>query len=543
MGTKTYDNYNDLITFSRASTASAFAKISYGDELVTNGTFDSDFTGWTVGNDPTAVVVSGEATYGRQAGISDAYINQVITTEANAYYEINFDITAKTGTVFFSVREEGVTLKNYTSISVGSHTVYATANDAGFHLRFVNRTEGEYITIDNISMRKVLYDQADGTVQLFTNHPVDKPRIEYDSDGNILGLLVEEARTNIQYYSNTSAQWAPLGCTIDQDSAYGAPTYPNLTKLQISTASTTHMVFEYPMAHDQTDNTCASCVVKAGNHRYVFMRVKGSNYHYVTVIFDLNDGTITQSTAESDYTLVDSGSIELGDGLWRLWFTYNHLTYTSQASVLTVGFSPSATPSLYAPQGTPTYTADNNVDYFYVGFLQQEKGLFPSSYIPTTSTTVTRSADVASIATSAFGYNDEGVGTLFVEVKELANSSAQAVITMSDNSASNRVKILESATNWNMLIRKGGANQAAQSIGAQTGASTKLSLGFAEHNVRGALNGTLCAKDSVALMPPNLTDFNIGAAFDETAQLNGHIKSITYYPRRLSDAQLQELTT
>jgi len=37
----------------------------------------------------------------------------------------------------------------------------------------------------------------------------------------------------------------------------------------------------------------------------------------------------------------------------------------------------------------------------------------------------------------------------------------------------------------------------------------------------------------------------IGGASSSSSyqKLNGHIKSITYYPRRLTDAQLQELTT
>ena len=50
MGTKQYDSATDLLTFSRASGGTALSKISYSnDELVTNGTFDTDATGW-VGN-------------------------------------------------------------------------------------------------------------------------------------------------------------------------------------------------------------------------------------------------------------------------------------------------------------------------------------------------------------------------------------------------------------------------------------------------------------------------------------------------------------
>ena len=49
MGTKQYDSATDLLTFSRASGGTALRKISYGNELVTNGDFSSGTTGWVDG--------------------------------------------------------------------------------------------------------------------------------------------------------------------------------------------------------------------------------------------------------------------------------------------------------------------------------------------------------------------------------------------------------------------------------------------------------------------------------------------------------------
>src|SRR5210317_2287399 len=57
MGTKNFDNYSDLITFTRASSGTALRPISYGDELVTNGTFDGDLSGWVItGTDATHTI-------------------------------------------------------------------------------------------------------------------------------------------------------------------------------------------------------------------------------------------------------------------------------------------------------------------------------------------------------------------------------------------------------------------------------------------------------------------------------------------------------
>ena len=41
MGTKVNSNYDDLLTFTRASKGHALRPVSYGDQEVTNGTYDT----------------------------------------------------------------------------------------------------------------------------------------------------------------------------------------------------------------------------------------------------------------------------------------------------------------------------------------------------------------------------------------------------------------------------------------------------------------------------------------------------------------------
>ena len=64
--TRTYDNATDIITFTRSSSGTALRRAGYGDELVTNGTFDTDTTGWAAfnyqGHSVTISSVSGELT-------------------------------------------------------------------------------------------------------------------------------------------------------------------------------------------------------------------------------------------------------------------------------------------------------------------------------------------------------------------------------------------------------------------------------------------------------------------------------------------------
>jgi hypothetical protein len=57
-----------------------------------------------------------------------------------------------------------------------------------------------------------------------------------------------------------------------------------------------------------------------------------------------------------------------------------------------------------------------------------------------------------------------------------------------------------------------------------------------------AVNGTLGAADTLGTVPV-VTSLTIGARGNSTSLLNGTIKKLAYYPKRLTNAELQGLTT
>ena len=62
----------DLITFTRSTTGTALAKISYGEELVTNGDFSSDSnwnTGMLIGQYNGAAISDGTSTVKTNKGL------------------------------------------------------------------------------------------------------------------------------------------------------------------------------------------------------------------------------------------------------------------------------------------------------------------------------------------------------------------------------------------------------------------------------------------------------------------------------------------
>jgi hypothetical protein len=62
--------------------------------------------------------------------------------------------------------------------------------------------------------------------------------------------------------------------------------------------------------------------------------------------------------------------------------------------------------------------------------------------------------------------------------------------------------------------------------------------------VSAASGGAVSFSDyaSTGNLPALTTAFVLGSSHVNVSQLNGHIKSLSYFPRRLTDAQLQSLT-
>jgi hypothetical protein len=81
--------------------------------------------------------------------------------------------------------------------------------------------------------------------------------------------------------------------------------------------------------------------------------------------------------------------------------------------------------------GTLTLTVSESVRQ-----AQLETGIFPTSYIPTTVSTVTRSSDVATIATSSFPYS-VNTSALIISASQLSSSALNSWLYSFDNGTGN----------------------------------------------------------------------------------------------------------
>ena len=128
-----------------------------GSELVTNGTFDSSTTGWT----GSSTTLSAQSGWLRAESVSTpAFAYQAISTVVGKVYTIAGEWRSSAGTWRIVVGTSAGNTNIYTSSIAGSGTVdatfTATTTTTYVSVRSVTITVGDYVEIDNVTVKEVL---------------------------------------------------------------------------------------------------------------------------------------------------------------------------------------------------------------------------------------------------------------------------------------------------------------------------------------------------------------------------------------------------
>ena len=180
----------------------------------------------------------------------------------------------------------------------------------------------------------------------------------------------------------------------------------------------------------------------------------------------------------------------------------------------------------------------------YAWAAQLESGDYTTSYIPTSGSTVTRSADVANNSGNADLFNDSE-GVLYAEVKRFDNDTGFGSIGISDGTTNNQVVFkFRNTTNlvWG-LIKSGGANQAImQYTASDLTVFNKLAIKYKENDFALWFNGVQVVTDTSGIVATGLKTlrFQDGGAFEG---FRGKTKAVAVFKEALTDEQLQELTS
>jgi hypothetical protein len=210
------------------------------------------------------------------------------------------------------------------------------------------------------------------------------------------------------------------------------------------------------------------------------------------------------------------------------------------ATVTGTGAYPTRTTLTFTPTaGSLILTVTGSVTQ-----AQLEAGAFPTSYIPTTTASVVRSADICSISGADFtSFYNQSEGTLLSQTQKITVGSNTFIVAMSDGTFNNSLDLrYNNITSAGALMNVSNVSQfTGFSATVTSGALVKQSVAYKLNDCAYSANGASVIIDTLASIP-TLNRVHIGMSYVPSFFLNGHIASIRYYKKRLANAKLVTLT-
>jgi len=338
------------------------------------------------------------------------------------------------------------------------------------------------------------------------------PRIDYTDSADGV-LLLENAATNLFEYSEdfSNSYWSKGGqgsavtTIVTADYAISPDGTQNATRVQFdavgsSSLDRSNLVRNFSFTTGQTYSI--SCWVKStnGTNQVIQFRVAGVQVP-------------EEQTATSEWKL------------YTATFTATALT-TDQFGMQIRGIN-----------------SVNESDILIYG-MQLELSNYPTSYIPTNGSSVTRQADTANGSGNSEVFNDSE-GVLFADISALANDLTYRGISLGDGTANNLVRFYyENVSNrLTAQIKDGGVAQATMTYTfSDITISSKIVLKYKLNDFALWVNGFEVGTDLNGATPSGLDtlSFDTGTGADD---FYGKTKEIGYYDTALTDLELETLTS
>ena len=259
---------------------------------------------------------------------------------------------------------------------------------------------------------------------------------------------LEGSRTNLLTYSEQfdNAAWVKFDATVTANALAAPDGTTTMDKLVEAATTGAHHVRREPTLADSTDYT-ASIHARAGERSQVFIWTVSKNGSSNTSVFDLSLGTVV-ALASGHTARIEA----LPEGGYRCSVMWNSST---GATTPTVSFG-------IASGASSTY-AGNGTSGIYIWGAQVEAGPNPSSYIATTSATVTRSGDSIYFP---FTFPPQAMSFYVRYVERGTYRASGTVLSITDAAGSSSWRIRSNASSFRL---NAGASESIRSGGASYG--------------------------------------------------------------------------
>jgi hypothetical protein len=367
---------------------------------------------------------------------------------------------------------------------------------------------------------------------LIESVPINEPRLDY-SLGSCPNILLEPQRTNLALRSEEfdNATWTKTAVSVTANSTTSPSGIQNADTMTGDGTSSLHGLEQ---SISVTSGVTYSWSIYAKKNTNNFLQIHASSGRFgsnVWANFDLNNGTLG-SIGSSTTASIQS----VGNGWYRCTMTAT-ATATGSAATYITNLITSST-SLRGE----TNTLSTSV---FLCDAQLEAGANATSYIPTSSASVTRNADIVQ-ATGVSSLIGQTEGVLFVDFNfTKATDVYRRVFAISDNTSNNLISINLTATgSAEIYIINGGVTQVAFANNIlSVNARYKIAVGYIANNAVLYINGVLRNTDLNCTIP-TCSGVYLGKVetAGSTAFLNDTINSAALFKTRLTNTQLAALT-
>jgi hypothetical protein len=342
------------------------------------------------------------------------------------------------------------------------------------------------------------------------------------------GYLSEEQRTNLITWSeqlnNATGGWSEDNSTVSLNQNISPDGLQTADRI-IGDNITDNLGISKTIS-GLTDNTDYTFSVFVKEQDFPFARLNtvdkaGSS---VNSWFDLNNGIL--GTVNHDNAKIES----IGNSWYRI-------------SVI-LDISSGATTPIFrirlADVDNLNNTIGNGSDYNIFFGAMLEAGSFASSYIPTTTTTITRTADSLS-----YGAEDikQGEGSIVCEFNQLGIDSGvfSRLLQMDNETANTRIAfIVQPIEKAGWSIVNNSITQADIVLSNNSynyNEFNKIGISYKDNSVDGFLNGTLEGSDTSATIPTDISQIRIAKGLI-SEQINGNLKNVQIFKKKLTNSEL-----
>jgi len=374
------------------------------------------------------------------------------------------------------------------------------------------------------------------------------PRLDYPIGGGCPALLVEPSGTNVVVQSqnwlangwrddataNVTTVSATTG-TLDPLGTYTA------NAISPTSGNTSHIKVGSDSAISFTSGTVytASAFFKQGTGnagRYIqiawpLLRFAANTF----ANFDLQLGTVALVTGST----VTAGIENYGNGWYRCRCTNTCISNGTNNGISMPLIETSGATRL------PTFTG-TTTDVLYGWGAQTEIGSIATSYIPTTTASATRNADVINLSGAVSGCIGQTEGTLYAEVDVRNFINGSRIVCLSDGTSDNRIIIQEGANSTLQAIVTNATSGVVDisTASGRTAGIYKIAIGYKQDDFAVYVNGSQTGTDNTGGVP-TCNQIFIGKieTTATTNQLNDRIRAAALYTTRLTNAELAALTT